>query len=40
MSAVFADRIDLIRHEAMGLTVNGVGGLGIVGLDEAEDLAC
>ena len=40
MSAVFADLVDLVCHETVGLFVNRVGVFGVPGFDKTEDLPC
>ncbi len=34
---MFADRVDLVRFQAVGVSVDGVGVLGAIGFDETED---
>lgn len=38
LSAVLADRVDLVGNQTMCLAVDGVGILSAIGLDQAEDL--
>ena len=37
---MFADGIDLVGDEAVSFPMDGVGGLGIVRLDQAEYFSC